>query len=115
MVQLAATSDAYAKLSDYDLDKAIEKETSFNFRKALTTTLAAARNLHEFHACLLKDAMDGIGHNSDIVIRILTTRSEVRARPSGFSGKNISCLLLASSIRVLEIFFVKNAIELWCG
>jgi hypothetical protein len=76
---LAATADAYAKLSDYDLVKVIAKETSFNFRRALTTTLEAARSLHELHAELLKKAMDGLGHNSDSLIHILTSRSEVRS------------------------------------
>ena len=54
--QLAATADAYAKLSDNDLIKVVDKETSFNFRKALKMILSAARNLHETHAELLKQA-----------------------------------------------------------
>eukprot|EP00047_Mylnosiga_fluctuans_P005097 m.238417 g.238417 ORF g.238417 m.238417 type:complete len:969 (+) comp13299_c0_seq1:50-2956(+) len=75
--QLRAICDAYEKLEDYDLEKSIARETSFNFRKALVTIVAFARSPPACFAERLHTAMYGVGTNSATVTRILVARAEV--------------------------------------
>jgi annexin A6 len=74
--QLRATFDHYAKLSDNDIDRAVKKETSFNFKRALQMVIRAAKDPIALHARLLKEAMDGVGHDEDALIRIIVEHAE---------------------------------------
>lgn len=75
--QLRATFDHYSKLSDNDIERAVKKETSFNFKRALTTIAQAAKDPIALHARFLKDSMDGVGHDSDVLCRILAEHAEI--------------------------------------
>lgn len=75
--QLKLIFDEYAKISDYDIEKSIVRETSFNFKKALITIVRAIRDPSTYFAERLYQSMKGAGTNDTQLIRIVLTRSEI--------------------------------------
>ncbi|VDL59602.1 unnamed protein product [Hymenolepis diminuta] len=75
--QLAAIAKAYEKISDKRLIEAIASETSGDFRRALSITLAANINTPMAFAALLEESMRGAGTNDNQLMRIIVWRSEV--------------------------------------
>lgn len=55
------------------IEEAIQSETSGNLQKAFLVICAMTRDLHEYYAQKLHDAMRGLGTHEDVL-----TRSEVR-------------------------------------
>eukprot|EP00051_Salpingoeca_urceolata_P001007 m.37936 g.37936 ORF g.37936 m.37936 type:complete len:1269 (+) comp11142_c0_seq3:271-4077(+) len=75
--QLIELWDEYSKISKYGVQKAVEKETSFNFRKALVTIIKFIRNKEEYYAERLHRTMKGLGTQDYNLIRLMVTRHEI--------------------------------------
>jgi len=76
--QTEAMGRAYADVSGHSIGKAIEKETSGTFSKALYA-LVTPRD--EFFALAFRRAMEGLGTHDDQLIRLVAglSRSQIRA------------------------------------
>eukprot|EP00051_Salpingoeca_urceolata_P001038 m.38178 g.38178 ORF g.38178 m.38178 type:complete len:877 (+) comp11155_c0_seq3:295-2925(+) len=74
---LRAVFAQYSKLEDFDIEKSIVRETSFNLKAGLLTLVKAARSKPRLFAELLNNAVKGAGSNAARIIRILASRSEI--------------------------------------
>eukprot|EP00049_Salpingoeca_infusionum_P008027 m.129541 g.129541 ORF g.129541 m.129541 type:complete len:1100 (-) comp13892_c0_seq1:527-3826(-) len=75
--QLRATFDMYQKISDYDIEKSITRETSLDFKTALLTIVKAVRNCPRLFAELCHKATAGLGTDDLLLTYILTSRCEI--------------------------------------
>ncbi|VDM31471.1 unnamed protein product [Hydatigera taeniaeformis] len=73
---LRAINEAYKKLAGHDLLKAIEKETSGDYMRALITIVKTAINKNECIADILYNSMAGAGTHDDNLIRVIMAYSE---------------------------------------
>ncbi|EDQ84614.1 uncharacterized protein MONBRDRAFT_39240 [Monosiga brevicollis MX1] len=71
-----STADEYAKISDYGLRRAIEKEMSGNYEFAMVSMLQAAVDMPGYFAERAYRAMKGFGTADADLIRVIVTRSE---------------------------------------
>ncbi|KAM9770487.1 annexin A5b [Menidia menidia] len=69
--------DAYMKLSGYDLEESIQRETSGNLKAILLAVVKCARSVPAYFAETLYYAMKGAGTDDDTLVRVMVTRSEV--------------------------------------
>ncbi|KAM4585477.1 annexin A5b isoform 2-T2 [Odontesthes bonariensis] len=69
--------DAYMKLSGYEMEESIKRETSGNLRDLLLAVVKCARSVPAYFAETLYYAMKGAGTDDDTLIRVMVTRSEV--------------------------------------
>ncbi|KJE90820.1 Anxa6 protein [Capsaspora owczarzaki ATCC 30864] len=74
--QLRITFEEYARLCEYDIEKSIKREMSFNLKKALITIVRYVRSAPDYFAEVLHEAMRGIGTNDDTLQRVIITRAE---------------------------------------
>lgn len=76
--QLKATFEAYeSQNKKTPIEKAIQKETSGKFERALLAFVKTVRNKPGYWAELLHESMKGLGTNNEDLIRILVSRSEI--------------------------------------
>ncbi|CAN1148939.1 Annexin D5, partial [Linum perenne] len=75
--QLAAVDAAYTNFYGHSLTKAVKKETSGQFKKALLTVLLCSQNPAQYFAKALHKAMKGLGTNDTALIRVIVTRAEI--------------------------------------
>ncbi|XP_076004051.1 annexin A5b isoform X2 [Genypterus blacodes] len=69
--------DAYMKLSGYEMEESIKRETSGNLRDLLLAVVKCARSVPAYFAETLYYSMKGMGTDDDTLIRVMVTRSEV--------------------------------------
>ncbi|XP_029287301.1 annexin A5b isoform X1 [Cottoperca gobio] len=69
--------DAYMKLSGYEMEESIKKETSGGLRDLLLAVVKCARSVPAYFAETLYYAMKGLGTDDNTLIRAMVTRSEV--------------------------------------
>ncbi|CAG5928645.1 unnamed protein product [Menidia menidia] len=69
--------DAYMKLSGYELEESIQRETSGNLKAILLAVVKCARSVPAYFAETLYYAMKGAGTDDDTLVRVMVTRSEV--------------------------------------
>lgn len=74
--QLRVTFEEYAKLCEYDIEKSIKREMSFNLKKALVTIVKFIRSAPDYFAEVLNIAFKGLGTNDDTVQRVVILRAE---------------------------------------
>ncbi|KAI4313647.1 hypothetical protein L6164_026606 [Bauhinia variegata] len=74
---LAAVSQVYQNSHKHTLEKAIKKETSGHFMKALLTILRCAENPPLYFARILRKSMKGIGTDDSRLLRVIVTRAEI--------------------------------------
>ncbi|KAK1385314.1 Annexin [Heracleum sosnowskyi] len=74
---LAAISEAYLRLYEKPLEKAVKHETSGHFEYALVTVLNCAENPGKYYAKVLRKAMKGLGTDEKALTRVIVTRAEV--------------------------------------
>ncbi|KAL5960687.1 Annexin A7 [Taenia solium] len=85
---IRAINEAYKKLAGHDLLKAIEKETSGDYMRALITIVKTALNKNECIADILYNCMAGAGTHDDNLIR--TSLAEIqRAFNAKYTRKNL--------------------------
>nr|XP_046270896.1 annexin A5b [Scatophagus argus] len=69
--------DAYMKLSGYEIEESIKRETSGNLRDLLLAVVKCARSVPAYFAETLYYAMKGAGTDDNTLIRVMVSRSEV--------------------------------------
>ncbi|XP_030583827.1 annexin A5b isoform X2 [Archocentrus centrarchus] len=69
--------DAYMKLSGYEMEESIKRETSGPLKDLLLAVVKCARSVPAYFAETLYHAMKGAGTDDDTLIRVMVTRSEV--------------------------------------
>uniref|UniRef100_A0A8C6M8H1 Annexin n=1 Tax=Nothobranchius furzeri TaxID=105023 RepID=A0A8C6M8H1_NOTFU len=69
--------DAYTKLSGYEMEESIKRETSGSLRALLLAVVKCARSVPSYFAETLYYAMKGAGTDDDTLIRVMVTRCEV--------------------------------------
>eukprot|EP00246_Nothoceros_aenigmaticus_P013411 TRINITY_DN45_c0_g1_i2.p1 TRINITY_DN45_c0_g1~~TRINITY_DN45_c0_g1_i2.p1 ORF type:complete len:314 (+),score=26.18 TRINITY_DN45_c0_g1_i2:162-1103(+) len=74
--QLGATVSMYRQLYGHDFEKAVKKETSGQFRKALRAVTRCVYPASYF-ALAIHKCMKGLGTNDKRLIRLVVTRAEV--------------------------------------
>ncbi|XP_030643798.1 annexin A5b [Chanos chanos] len=67
----------YMKLSGYEIEESIQRETSGNLRDVLLAVVKCARGVPAYFAESLYYAMKGAGTDDQTLIRIMVSRSEV--------------------------------------
>ncbi|KAL2097455.1 hypothetical protein ACEWY4_006662 [Coilia grayii] len=68
---------AYMKLSGYEIEESIQRETSGNLKEVLLAVVKCARGVPAYFAEMLYYAMKGAGTDDQTLIRIMVSRSEV--------------------------------------
>ncbi|XP_078807227.1 annexin A5-like isoform X1 [Oryzias latipes] len=69
--------DAYMKLSGYEIEESIKRETSGSLKDLLLAVVKCARSVPAYFAETLYNAMKGAGTDDDTLIRVMVTRGEV--------------------------------------
>uniref|UniRef100_A0A671YT94 Annexin n=1 Tax=Sparus aurata TaxID=8175 RepID=A0A671YT94_SPAAU len=69
--------DAYMKLSGYEMEESIKRETSGPLRDLLLAVVKCARSVPAYFAETLYYAMKGAGTDDETLIRVMVSRSEV--------------------------------------
>ncbi|XP_038127830.1 annexin A5b [Cyprinodon tularosa] len=69
--------DAYMKLSGFEMEESIQRETSGGLRDLLLAVVKCARSVPAYFAETLYYAMKGAGTDDNTLIRVMVTRSEV--------------------------------------
>ncbi|XP_044203210.1 annexin A5b [Thunnus albacares] len=69
--------DAYMKLTGYEMEESIKRETSGCLRDLLLAVVKCARSVPAYFAETLYYSMKGAGTDDDTLIRVMVTRSEV--------------------------------------
>lgn len=69
--------DAYMKLSGYEIEESIKRETSGSLKDLLLAVVKCARSVPAYFAETLYYAMKGAGTDDNTLIRVMVTRSEV--------------------------------------
>ncbi|XP_076150141.1 annexin A5b [Alosa pseudoharengus] len=68
---------AYMKISGFEIEESIQRETSGNLRDILLAVVKCARSVPAYFAEMLYSAMKGAGTDDQTLIRIMVSRSEV--------------------------------------
>ncbi|XP_076894339.1 annexin D5-like [Bidens hawaiensis] len=74
---LIAINTCYLDMYGGSLKKAIKKETSGLFQRALLTILQCAENPEKYFAKVLYKSMKGLGTDDTTLIRVIVTRTEI--------------------------------------
>ncbi|XP_038569019.1 annexin A5-like [Micropterus salmoides] len=69
--------DAYMKLSGYEIEESIKRETSGSLRDLLLAVVQCARSIPGYFAETLYYAMKGAGTDDATLMRVMVSRSEV--------------------------------------
>ncbi|XP_076846855.1 annexin A5b [Brachyhypopomus gauderio] len=67
----------YMKISGFQMEESIEKETSGNLKEVLLAVVKCARSVPAYFAECLYKSMKGAGTDDDTLIRIMVSRSEI--------------------------------------
>ncbi|XP_051559929.1 annexin A5-like [Myxocyprinus asiaticus] len=69
--------EEYRKLSGYEIEESIQRETSGSLREVLLAVVKCARSVPAYFAESLYNAMKGAGTDDQTLMRIMVSRSEV--------------------------------------
>ncbi|XP_046901332.1 annexin A5b [Hypomesus transpacificus] len=69
--------DAYMKLSGYQIEESIKRETSGNLENLLLAVVKCARSVPAYFAETLYNSLKGAGTEDQTLIRVMVSRSEV--------------------------------------
>ncbi|XP_012692368.1 annexin A5b [Clupea harengus] len=69
--------EAYMKLSGYEIEESIKRETSRHLETVLLAVVKCARSVPAYFAEMLYYAMKGAGTDDQTLIRIMVSRSEI--------------------------------------
>ncbi|XP_033481171.1 annexin A5b isoform X2 [Epinephelus lanceolatus] len=69
--------DAYMKMTGYEMEESIKRETSGGLKDLLLAVVKCARSVPAYFAETLYYAMKGVGTDDDTLIRVMVSRSEV--------------------------------------
>lgn len=69
--------DEYRKLSGFEIEESIQRETSGSLQEILLAVVKCARSVSAYFAECLHNALKGAGTDDQTLIRVMVTRSEV--------------------------------------
>ncbi|XP_037546408.1 annexin A5b [Nematolebias whitei] len=107
--------DAYMKLSGYEIEESIKRETSGNLRALLLAVVKCARSVPAYFAETLYNAMNGAGTDDDTLIRVMVTRSEVDMLDIRAQFRKMFARSLYSMIKGDTSGDYRKALLLLCG
>ncbi|XP_008291212.1 annexin A5b isoform X2 [Stegastes partitus] len=107
--------DAYMKMSGYEMEESIQRETSGNLRALLLAVVKCARSVPAYFAETLYYAMKGAGTDDDTLIRVMVTRSEVDLLDIRAQFRKMFACSLHSMIRGDTGGDYRKALLLLCG
>uniref|UniRef100_A0A3Q3LXR7 Annexin n=1 Tax=Mastacembelus armatus TaxID=205130 RepID=A0A3Q3LXR7_9TELE len=93
--------DAYMKLSGYQIEESIQRETSGCLRDLLLAVVKCARSVPAYFAETLYKSMKGAGTDDNTLIRVMVTRSEVDMLDIRAEFRRLFACSLHSTIKVL--------------
>uniref|UniRef100_A0A672GP17 Annexin n=1 Tax=Salarias fasciatus TaxID=181472 RepID=A0A672GP17_SALFA len=93
--------DAYMKLSGYEMEESIKRETSGPLRDLLLAVVKCARSVPAYFAETLYYAMKGAGTDDNTLIRVMVSRSEVDLLDIRADFRRLFACSLHSMIKVL--------------
>ncbi|XP_049575406.1 annexin A5b [Syngnathus scovelli] len=107
--------DAYMKLSGYEMEESIRRETSGSLRELLLAVVKCARSVPAYFAETLYYAMKGAGTDDNTVIRVMATRSEVDLLDIRTEFRRMFACSLYSMIKSDTSGDYRKALLLLCG
>ncbi|KAM9315057.1 annexin A5b isoform 2-T2 [Pholidichthys leucotaenia] len=107
--------DAYMKLSGYQMEETIQRETSGNLRDLLLAVVKCARSVPAYFAETLYYAMKGAGTDDNTLIRVMVSRSEVDMLDIRAEFRKMFASSLHSKIKGDTSGDYRKALLLLCG
>ncbi|XP_051802063.1 annexin A5b [Acanthochromis polyacanthus] len=107
--------DAYMKMSGYEMEESIQRETSGNLRDLLLAVVKCAKSVPAYFAETLYYAMKGAGTDDDTLIRVMVSRSEVDLLDIRSHFRRLFASSLHSMIRGDTGGDYRKALLLLCG
>ncbi|KAM9819678.1 annexin A5b [Syngnathus typhle] len=107
--------DAYMKMSGYEMEESIRRETSGSLRELLLAVVKCARSVPAYFAETLYYAMKGAGTDDNTVIRVMATRSEVDLLDIRTEFRRMFACSLHSMIKSDTSGDYRKALLLLCG
>lgn len=107
--------DAYMKLSGYEIEESIQRETSGNLREVLLAVVKCARSVPGYFAEMLRNAMKGAGTDDNTLIRIMVSRSEIDMLDIRKEFRRMFATSLHSSIKGDTSGDYRSTLLLLCG
>ncbi|XP_077426443.1 annexin A5b [Vanacampus margaritifer] len=107
--------DAYMKLSGFEMEESIRRETSGSLRELLLAVVKCARSVPSYFAETLYYAMKGAGTDDNTVIRVMATRSEVDLLDIRAEFRRMFACSLHSTIKSDTSGDYRKALLLLCG
>ncbi|XP_030059015.1 annexin A8 [Microcaecilia unicolor] len=74
---LLRVCEEYEKQYGQSIEEGIKKETSYPFQELALALVSSTKNVYEYYANQLHNAMEGLGTNENTLIRICVGRSEI--------------------------------------
>ncbi|XP_040003092.1 annexin A5b isoform X2 [Xiphias gladius] len=107
--------DAYMKLSGYEMEESIQRETSGCLRDLLLAVVKCARSVPAYFAETLYYSMKGAGTDDNTLIRVMVTRSEVDMLDIRAKFRSMFACSLHSMIKGDTGGDYRKALLLLCG
>ncbi|XP_061574602.1 annexin A5b [Cololabis saira] len=107
--------EGYMKLSGYEMEESIQRETSGNLRDLLLAVVKCAKSVPAYFAETLYYAMKGAGTDDDTLIRAMVTRSEVDLMEVRSEFRRLFACSLHSMIKGDTGGDYRKALLLLCG
>lgn len=107
--------DAYMKLSGFEIEESIRRETSGSLRELLLAVVKCARSVPAYFAETLYHAMKGAGTDDNTLIRVMVTRSEVDMLDIRTEFRRMFACSLLSMIKGDTGGDYRKALLLLCG
>ncbi|XP_076846858.1 annexin A5-like [Brachyhypopomus gauderio] len=105
----------YMKISGFQIEASIEKETSGKLKEILLAVVKCARSVPAYFAECLYKSMKGAGTDDDTLIRIMVSRSEIDMLDIRSEFKKMFKTSLNSMIKVDSSGEERKALLLLCG
>ncbi|KAM7419486.1 hypothetical protein PAMA_016549 [Pampus argenteus] len=107
--------DAYVKLSGYEMEESIKRETSGDLKDVLLAVVKCARSVPAYFAETLYYAMKGLGTDDDTLMRVMVTRSEEDLMDIRTEFRRLFACSLHSMIECDTSGDYRKALLLLCG
>ncbi|XP_044046259.1 annexin A5b isoform X2 [Siniperca chuatsi] len=107
--------DAYMKLSGYEMEESIKRETSGGLRDLLLAVVKCARSVPAYFAETLYYAMKGAGTDDNTLIRVMASRCEVDMLDIRAQFRRMFACSLYSMIKGDTSGDYQKALLLLCG
>ncbi|XP_054912592.1 annexin A5b [Poeciliopsis prolifica] len=107
--------DAYMKMSGYEMEESIQRETSGGLKDLLLAVVKCARSVPAYFAETLYYAMKGAGTDDNTLIRVMVSRSEVDLLDIRAEFRKMFACSLHSMIKGDTSGDYRKALLLLCG